>query len=90
MAQRELADEVGLTESAIRNYKRDIRTPSDQQIGRIAEALDVSADSIREIGVSGARGALEVLFLYERELGLMPRHYRRRRGRGARSRESRE
>ena len=62
----------GLTESAIRNYERDIRTPSDQQIERIAEALDVSADSIREIGVSGARGALEVLFRYEKELGLMP------------------
>lgn len=72
MTQRELADEVGLTESAIRNYERDIRTPSDQQIERIAEALDVSADSIREIGVSGVRGALEVLFRYEKELGLMP------------------
>ncbi|WP_417049287.1 helix-turn-helix domain-containing protein [Ellagibacter isourolithinifaciens] len=68
MTQRELADEVGLTESAIRNYERGIRTPGDQQIGRIAEALD----SIREIGVSGVRGALEVLFRYERELGLMP------------------
>ena len=72
MTQRELTDEVGLTESAIRNYERDIRTPGDQQIERIAEALDVSADSIREIGVNGARGALEVLFRYEKELGLMP------------------
>lgn len=72
MTQRELADEVGLTESAIRNYERGIRTPSDEQIERIAGALDVSADSIREIGVSGARGALEVLFRYEKELGLMP------------------
>ena len=72
MTQRELADEVGLTESAIRNYERDIRMPSYQQIERIAEALDVSADSIREIGVSGARGVLEVLFRYEKELGLMP------------------
>lgn len=72
MTQRELADEVGLTESAIRNYERGIRTPGDQQIERIAEALDVSADSIREIGVSGARGAFEVLFRYEKELGLMP------------------
>jgi transcriptional regulator with XRE-family HTH domain len=72
MTQRELAEEVGLTESAIRNYERDIRTPGDEQIERIAEALDVSADSIREVGVSGARGALEVLFRFERELGLKP------------------
>lgn len=72
MTQRELPDEVGLTESAIRNYERNIRMPSDQQIERIAEALDVSADSIREIGVSGAKGALEAPFRYERELGLMP------------------
>lgn len=72
LTQKELADEVGVTESAIRNYERDIRTPNDQQIEKIAEALDVSADSKREIGVSGARGALEVLFRYEKELGLMP------------------
>lgn len=84
MTQRELADEVGLTESAIRNYERDIRTLSDQQIERIAEALDVSADSIREIGVSGARGALEVLFRYEKELGPQARRHRWGRGRGAR------
>lgn len=72
MTQRELADEVGLTESAIRNYERGIRVPSDAQIVKIAAALDMPADSIREIGVSGARGALEVLFRYEGELGLMP------------------
>lgn len=72
MTQRELADEVGLTESAIRNYERGIRVPSDEQIEKIARALDVSADSIREIGVTGARGALEVLFRYEHELSLRP------------------
>lgn len=72
MTQRELAEEVGLTESAIRNYERDIRTPGDEQIERIAEALDVSSDAIRDIGVEGARGALEVLFRCERELGLSP------------------
>lgn len=70
MTQRKLAEEVGLTESAIRNYERDIRTPGDGQIKRIAEALDVSPDAIRDIGVEGARGALEVLFRCERELGL--------------------
>ena len=72
MTQRELADEVGLTESAIRNYERGISVPSDEQIEKIARALDVSADSIREIGVTGARGALEVLFRYEHELSLRP------------------
>ena len=72
MTQRELTDEVELTELSIRNYERDIMTPSDQQIERIAEALEVSVDSIREIGLSGARSALEVLFRYERELSLMP------------------
>ncbi|RRF98790.1 MAG: XRE family transcriptional regulator [Coriobacteriaceae bacterium] len=72
MTQRELADEVGLTGSAIRNYEHDIRVPSDELIEKIAAALDVSPDSIREIGVTGARGALEVLFRYESELGLMP------------------
>ena len=42
-----------LWRSAVCNYERDIRTPNDQQIERIAEALDVSASSIRDIGVSG-------------------------------------
>lgn len=72
MTQNELADEVGLTGAAIRNYERDYRVPSDELIEKIAAALDVSPDSIREIGVTGARGALEVLFRYESELGLMP------------------
>ena len=36
------------------------------------EVDDVAADSIRKIGVSGARGTLEVLFRYERELSLIP------------------
>ena len=72
LTQKELADEVGLTESAIRNYERDIRTPSDQQIEKIAEAMSVSADSIREIGVCGARGMMEIIFRSERDLGLKP------------------
>ncbi len=72
LTQRDLADTVGITESAIRNYERDIRTPSDSQIEKIAVALGVSPDSIRDMGVSGARGALEVLFRFERELGLKP------------------
>ena len=57
ITQRKLADEVELTESAIRNYKRDIRTPSDQQIGRIAEALERSMRTTTRPGRpdSGAR-----------------------------------
>lgn len=41
MTQSELGEAVGLTDSAIRNYEHDDRTPNDEQLSLIAKKLDV-------------------------------------------------
>lgn len=72
MTQKQLAEAVGLTEPAIRNYERGIRSPKPAIIAKIASALEVSPDSLRKVEVGDARGALELLFRAERQLGLRP------------------
>lgn len=70
--QRGLAEEVGVTESAIRNYELGLRTPSRAQLKAIAQALDVAPESLADVGPESARGALEMVFRLEGEMGLRP------------------
>lgn len=70
--QRGLAEEVGVTESAIRNYELGLRTPSESQLEAIARALDVAPESLADTGLVGARGALEMVFRLEGEIGFRP------------------
>lgn len=70
--QRGLAEEVGVTESAIRNYELGLRTPSESQLETIARALDVAPESLADVGPESARGALEMVFRLEGEMGFRP------------------
>lgn len=70
--QRGLAEEIGVTESAVRNYELGLRTPGGPQLEAIARALDVAPESLADIGPVTARGALEMLFRLEGEIGLKP------------------
>jgi transcriptional regulator with XRE-family HTH domain len=70
--QRGLAEEVGVTESAIRNYELGLRTPGEPQLEAIARALDVAPESLADVGPESARGALEMAFRLEGEMGLRP------------------
>lgn len=70
--QRGLAEEVGVTESAIRNYELGLRTPSESQLEAIARALDIAPESLADTGLVGARGALEMIFRLESEIGFRP------------------
>lgn len=72
LTQRELAESIGLTESAVRNYELGLRTPSDEQLDAMAEAMGVASEALRDIRVESAREALEVLFRMEETLGLYP------------------
>ena len=72
LTQRELAESIGLTESAVRNYELDLRTPSDEQLDAMAETMGVASEALRDIRVESAREALEVLFRMEETLGLYP------------------
>lgn len=72
MTQVELAEECGITDSAIRNYELGNRMPSEEQIASIAKALNISAESLREVPLESARQALELLFRLQDEFGLAP------------------
>ena len=67
--QRGLAEEVGVT---IRNYELGLRTPGESQLEAIAKALDVAPESLADVGPESARGALEMIFRLESEMGLRP------------------
>ena len=67
-----LAEEIGLTGSAIRNYELGIRKPGKAQLEAIAKALDIAPEALEDPDISTARGALEVVFRLEEELGLKP------------------
>lgn len=72
LTQKQLAEAVDLTESAIRNYELGIRRPKQPQIDSIAKALGVSPEALEDLGVESARQAMEVVFRLEDEMGLVP------------------
>ena len=72
LTQKQLAEAVGLTESAVRNYELDIRTPKNDQIKAMAKAMKVAPAALAEFRVASAREVLEVLFRLEDTLGFMP------------------
>lgn len=72
MTQAQLAEACGLTDSAIRNYELCNRAPGTKQVASIASALDISAESLREVPLESSRQALELLFRLEEEFGLVP------------------
>lgn len=68
LTQRELAESIGLTESAVRNYELGLRTPGDGQLA----AMGIAPEALKDIKVDSARKALEVLFRLEGKLDLVP------------------
>ncbi|RXM57315.1 helix-turn-helix domain-containing protein [Clostridium tetani] len=59
ITMKQLGEMVGVSEQAISQYERDIRTPNDKTLKLIAEALDVNIgslfdlDIIRTVSVTG-------------------------------------
>ena len=72
LTQKQLAEAIGLGESAVRNYERDVRTPKKEQLDAMAEAMDIAPEALYAIDANNAREALEVLFRLEGTLGLKP------------------
>lgn len=73
LTQVQLAEACGLTDSAIRNYELGNRTPCDEQLAQIADALNVSAEALREIPLENGRQALELLFRLSDQFSIEPR-----------------
>ena len=72
MSIAELANEVGMTEGAIRHYESGIRTPGEEQLGKIARALDVSPKRLEDHKIESARDLIGALLQLEDEFGLVP------------------
>lgn len=67
-----LAEMVGMTEGAIRHYESGIRTPGEEQLKKIAQALDVSPKMLEDHKIESARDLVGALLQLEDEFGLVP------------------
>lgn len=70
LTQKGLGIMSGLSEPAIRNYELGNRTPSPQQLEKIAAALNVSVYAISEPKIEDCDGVLNTLFQLEKMYGL--------------------
>lgn len=72
LTQKQLAEAIGASEPSIRLYELGKRTPSEDVLVKIANALEVNPAALRSYDVSSVREALEMLFRLEEEYGLEP------------------
>lgn len=70
--QTTLGEKVGVGQTAIRNYERNLRVPSDDMLQSLADALEVPVTSLEDYEFDSAREALEALFRLEEGIGLKP------------------
>ena len=73
MTQAEVAKALGVSEASIRLYELGKRKPNPEVVERIAAAVGIDVQALREIEVESVRDALEVLFRLEDACGLTPR-----------------
>ena len=72
LTQNQLGQMVGKSESAIRNYELDNRTPDWETITRIADALKVSYYTLDTSSVDRTFKVVHMLFEIEKLYGLAP------------------
>ena len=73
MTQAEVAKALGVSEASIRLYELGKRKPNPEVLERIAAAVGIDVQALREIEVESVRDALEVLFRLEDVCGVTPR-----------------
>lgn len=73
LSQTNLASELGKSRSMIANYETDTRTPDDETLAEIAEALGVTPQSLQDRNLDSVQDVLEVLFqMDEAGFGIEP------------------
>ena len=68
----QLAKKVGTAESAIRHYEKNERTMSEEQLLKIACALDVSPLALRDYRIGSARDLMGLMLQLEETFGIVP------------------
>ena len=72
LTQKQLAEAIGVSEPSIRLYELGKRTPSEDAIKWIANALEISPEALHAYDTDSAREVLEMLFRLEDDYGLEP------------------
>ena len=70
--QKQLAEKCELSESAIRNYELGIRTPDEETLHKIADALLINYYVLSNSGIDSEMEAIHILFDMEELYGLTP------------------
>ena len=72
LTQKELAIKAGLTDAAIRNYELGNRSPTKEQLQKIAKALDCDISSLIDHEPNSIHEFIHIIFDYEKEMKLRP------------------
>ena len=72
MTQKDLAAKCGVVESAIRNYELGIRTPDQEKLERIADALGINYYAIAPVDLTTPEGAFNALIHIEQAYDAKP------------------
>lgn len=72
LSQKQLAEKVGISEPAIRNYELGNRTPNEKHLASIAGALGVSPFVISEPDLDTNYGIIHALFYLENTIHIQP------------------
>lgn len=71
-SQKELGIKAGLSEPTIRNYELGNRTPSEEQLHKVADALEVSYFALANPNIDSYHSIMHILFKLEDEINLRP------------------
>ena len=72
LTQKELAIKAGLTDAAIRNYELGNRSPTKEQMQKIAQALDCDISALTDHEPNSINEFIHIIFDYEKEIKLRP------------------
>ena len=72
LTQKELAIKAGLTDTAIRNYELGNRSPTKEQMQKIAQALDCDISALTDHEPNSIHEFIHIIFDYEKEMKLRP------------------
>ena len=72
LTQKELAIKAGLTDTAIRNCELGNRSPTKEQMQKIAQALDCDISALTDHEPNSIHEFIHIIFDYEKEMKLRP------------------
>lgn len=72
LTQKELADAIGVSESALRSYELGTRYPKDKYIEAMAYALEVRPEAFDSYNIKTPLELVHAMFNCEERFGLLP------------------